>query len=42
MINVALVDDQQLVRQRGAGLLSLSDDIMLLGKLRMANTLNRC
>ena len=30
MINVALVDDQQLVRQGIAGLLSLSDDISIL------------
>lgn len=30
MINVALVDDQQLVRQGIAGLLSLSDDIKIL------------
>jgi DNA-binding NarL/FixJ family response regulator len=30
MINVALVDDQQLVRQGIAGLLSLSDDINIL------------
>lgn len=30
MINVALVDDQQLVRQGIAGLLSLSDDISII------------
>ena len=30
MINVALVDDQQLVRQGIAGLLSLSEDLTIV------------